>query len=72
MAYARQLAQGPIHAMGLAKRDFNKSMLGDLEEVLDYEAHIQDIAGRGGEHKEGVRAFLEKRAPIFIEFEDKL
>jgi 2-(1,2-epoxy-1,2-dihydrophenyl)acetyl-CoA isomerase len=66
MAYARQLAQGPVHAMGLAKRDYNKSMLGNLEEVLDYEAHLQEIAGRGEEHREGVRAFIEKRPPIFI------
>ncbi len=58
---AAALARGPIHAMGLTKRAFNKAMLPRLEEVLDYEAHIQDIAGRGEEHKEGVSAFLEKR-----------
>jgi len=58
---AATLARGPIHAMGLTKRAFNKAVLPHLEEVLDYEAHIQDIAGRGEEHKEGVRAFLEKR-----------
>lgn len=58
---AATLARGPIRAMGLTKRAFNKAVLPHLEEVLDYEAHIQDIAGRGEEHKEGVRAFLEKR-----------
>lgn len=58
---AATLARGPIHAMGLTKRAFNKAVMPHLEEVLDYEAHIQDIAGRGEEHKEGVRAFLEKR-----------
>ena len=63
IAWARQLAAGPIRAMGLAKRDFNKAVLGNLEQLLDYEAHIQDIAGKGEEHQEGVRAFLEKRAP---------
>jgi 2-(1,2-epoxy-1,2-dihydrophenyl)acetyl-CoA isomerase len=63
LAWAKQLAAGPIHAMGLAKRDFNKAVLGKLEQLLDYEAHIQDIAGRGLEHQEGVKAFLEKRAP---------
>jgi hypothetical protein len=47
--------------MGLAKRDFNRAVLGNLEQVLDYEAHIQEIAGKGYEHKEGVTAFLEKR-----------
>ncbi len=64
-AWARQLAQGPLRAMGLTKRAFNKSMLGNLEQMLDYEAHLQEIAGQGAEHKEGVQAFLEKRPPQF-------
>jgi 2-(1,2-epoxy-1,2-dihydrophenyl)acetyl-CoA isomerase len=64
--WSRQLVQGPIHAMGLAKRDFNQAVLPNLEQVLDYEAHIQEVAGQGFEHKEGVSAFLEKRAPQFI------
>jgi 2-(1,2-epoxy-1,2-dihydrophenyl)acetyl-CoA isomerase len=62
---ARLLAQGPVHAMGLAKRAFNKAILGNLEQVLDYEAYLQDIASKGSEHREGVRAFLEKRPPKF-------
>jgi len=64
--WATSLAIGPVHAFGLAKRAFNKAVLGNLEQVLDYEAHIQDIASHGAEHKEGVRAFLEKRTPKFI------
>ena len=62
---ARLLAQGPVDAMGLAKRAFNKAILGNLEQVLDYEGYLQDIAGRGPEHKEGVQAFLEKRPAKF-------
>lgn len=65
LIWAKQLAQGPVHAMGLAKRDFNKAVLGNLEQVLDYEAHIQDIAGKREEHQEGVAAFLEKRPAQF-------
>jgi 2-(1,2-epoxy-1,2-dihydrophenyl)acetyl-CoA isomerase len=60
---AKSLAKGPTHAMGLTKRDFNKAIYPHLEQVLDYEAHIQEIARTGTEHKEGVRAFIEKRAP---------
>jgi 2-(1,2-epoxy-1,2-dihydrophenyl)acetyl-CoA isomerase len=60
---AQTLAMGPIHAMGLAKRDFNKAAYLQLEEVLDYEAQIQEIARLGSEHQEGVKAFVEKRAP---------
>ena len=62
---ARLLAQGPVDAMGLAKRAFNKAILGNLEQVLDYEGYLQDIAGRSQEHKEGVQAFLEKRPAKF-------
>lgn len=65
-AWAAEIAQGPVRAMGLAKRDFNRAMLPDLEAVLDYEAHIQEVAGKGDEHQEGVSAFLEKRKPNFI------
>ncbi len=64
--WAAQLAKGPVRAMGLSKRVFNKAMLGGLEQLLDYEAHIQEIAGQGAEHKEGVQAFLEKRNPDYI------
>jgi 2-(1,2-epoxy-1,2-dihydrophenyl)acetyl-CoA isomerase len=60
---AKSLAEGPIHSMGLAKRDFNNAFFPQLEQVLDYEAHIQEIARLGAEHREGVRAFVEKRAP---------
>lgn len=60
---AKSLAVGPVHSMGLAKRDFNKAIYPHLEHLLDYEAHVQEIARRGSEHKEGVRAFVEKRNP---------
>ena len=49
--------------MGLTKRDFNKAIYPNMEQVLDYEAHIQVIARLGAEHKEGVNAFVEKRTP---------
>lgn len=65
-AWASRLAKGPVGAMGLAKRDFNKAMLANLEEVLEYEAHNQEIAGQGADHKEGLAAFLEKRDPNYI------
>lgn len=63
--WAASLAQGPSNAMALTKRLLNKAVLGNLEAVLDYEAHLQDIAGKGAELKEGVRAFFEKRQPRF-------
>ena len=64
--WASRLAKGPAGAMGISKRDFNKAMLPNLEEVLDYEAHNQEIAGGGADHKEGLAAFLEKREPKYF------
>jgi 2-(1,2-epoxy-1,2-dihydrophenyl)acetyl-CoA isomerase len=59
------LANGPVGAFGLAKRAFNRAVLPNLEDALDHEAHLQEIASHGPEHVEGVSAFIEKRFPIF-------
>ena len=62
---AARLAAGPTRAIGLTKRAFNHALLPQLEDVLDYEAHLQEAAGRTADHREGVKAFLEKREPEF-------
>jgi 2-(1,2-epoxy-1,2-dihydrophenyl)acetyl-CoA isomerase len=62
---AAGLASGPTGAYGLTKRLFNKSVLPNLEETLDLEGELQEIASKRGEHIEGVKAFLEKRKPSF-------
>ena len=62
---AERIAEGAPRALALTKRAFNRSLLGNLESVLDYEAYLQEAAGRTEDHQEGVRAFLEKRAPKF-------
>jgi 2-(1,2-epoxy-1,2-dihydrophenyl)acetyl-CoA isomerase len=69
--WAAKLAAGPTGAIGLTKRDFNRAILPNLDEVLDYEAHNQEIAGRGGDHKEGLAAFLEKRDPDYVKASKK-
>jgi 2-(1,2-epoxy-1,2-dihydrophenyl)acetyl-CoA isomerase len=61
---AERLALGP-RSMGLIKRALNRSLLPELEAQLEYEAYLQEIAGRSADYDEGVRAFLEKRPPIF-------
>lgn len=63
---ARQLAQAPTRGLGLTKRALNHALTVDLAAALDYEAYLQDIAGRTTDHREGVQAFLEKRPPHFI------
>jgi 2-(1,2-epoxy-1,2-dihydrophenyl)acetyl-CoA isomerase len=60
---AAELAAGPVGAYGLTKRLFNKTVLPNLEEALTYEAYLQQIASKGEEHYQGVKAFLEKRKP---------
>lgn len=62
---ARQLATQPTRAFGLIKRGFNKSLGVELAQQLDYEEEIQREAGKTDDYAEGVRAFLEKRAPVF-------
>jgi 2-(1,2-epoxy-1,2-dihydrophenyl)acetyl-CoA isomerase len=58
---AAELSSGPVGAFGLAKRVYNKAVLPNLQEVLEYESYVQEVAGHRLEHVEGVAAFLEKR-----------
>ncbi|HHH81632.1 MAG TPA: 2-(1,2-epoxy-1,2-dihydrophenyl)acetyl-CoA isomerase [Chloroflexi bacterium] len=62
---AQRLAAGPTRALGLTKRAFNHAVMPSLATVLDYEAHLQEIAGRTQDHLEGLNAFLGKRPPDF-------
>ena len=62
---ASHLATQPTRGLGLIKRGFNHSLGIDLAEQLDYEEKLQREAGRTADYAEGVRAFLEKRKPVF-------
>ena len=64
-AYTDYYAQAPTRAIGLMKKMLNKSQGASLEEMLDYEAYCQDIAGATYDYKEGTTAFLEKRKAEF-------
>ena len=61
---AEKLARSP-RSIGLIKRAVNHAILPELESQLEYEAHLQEIAGRSADFDEGVAAFLEKRQPVF-------
>ncbi|MCH7609124.1 MAG: enoyl-CoA hydratase/isomerase family protein [Chloroflexi bacterium] len=62
---ATRLAGGPTRAYGLSKRAINRATMALLKETLEYEAELQEIAGRTEDHAEGVAAFHEKRDPRF-------
>jgi 2-(1,2-epoxy-1,2-dihydrophenyl)acetyl-CoA isomerase len=63
-AFATRLAQGP-RALGMIKRQLVRNGLGDIDDMLEYEAHMQGIAGGTRDFFEGVAAFGEKRTPVF-------
>ena len=63
--YTDYYATAPTKAIGLMKKMFNKSGNASLQEMLEYEAYCQDIAGSTDDYNEGVNAFLEKRKPDF-------
>ena len=62
---ARRLADLPTRALGLTKRGFNAAFSNTLDEQLALEEELQREAGRTADYTEGVRAFIEKRAPNF-------
>lgn len=62
---AKQLAQMPTIGIGLTKRLLNKGITNSLQNQLDEEGRTQAMAAQSQDHKEGVQAFLEKRAPQF-------
>lgn len=62
---AMRFATGPTKTYGMIKKMLNKAYTANLQEMLQYEAYSQEIAGRSDDYKEGVKAFIEKRKPAF-------
>jgi len=62
---AERLAKGPTRALALTKRALNRAIVVDMDSSLEYEAYLQDIAGRTRDHMEGVSAFFDKREANF-------
>ena len=64
-AWARRLADGPTFAIGLSKRLLNRSLQADMDTLFAEEAFSQALAANSDDMREGIRAFMEKRAPAF-------
>ncbi len=63
---ARQIASGPTYSMALLKKLVQQSLYVDFAESLRLAGPAQNLARRTQDHKEGVRAFVEKRQPRYV------
>jgi 2-(1,2-epoxy-1,2-dihydrophenyl)acetyl-CoA isomerase len=65
LAAARQLAAGPTRGYVRTRAAVEASMQMSFEASLDLERDYQRELGRSADYREGVTAFMEKRAPRF-------
>jgi 2-(1,2-epoxy-1,2-dihydrophenyl)acetyl-CoA isomerase len=62
---ADSLAALPTKTIGFTKRAFNRAVLPNFAEQLEFEASLQTLVGDTDDHREGLQAVLEKRRPTF-------
>ena len=65
MGRATGFAEGPRRTYALIKAGMARALSGDLEQVMELESQLQALAARTPDAQEGIRAFLEKRKPVF-------
>ena len=65
MAIAERIASGPLMSYRYMKANINASGTVDFRTMLNREAETHVRCGETEDHKEGVRAFMEKRQPVF-------
>lgn len=64
-AWAQRYASGPLIAQANIKRNLLAAQTFGLADLLEYEAVQQIHAAETDDHKEAVRAFLERRPAVF-------
>ena len=62
---AQRIAEMPPLAVRFAKRAVNRGMQTDLDSGLEYERYAAALLVDTDDRKEGMRAFVEKRKPVF-------
>ena len=62
---ANRIAHGPLTSYRYMKANVNLASSSDFRTLLDREAETHMRCSMTGDHKEGVRAFMEKREPKF-------
>jgi 2-(1,2-epoxy-1,2-dihydrophenyl)acetyl-CoA isomerase len=62
---ASRIAHGPLTSYRYMKANVNLAATTDFRTMLDREAETHLRCGMTEDHKEGVRAFMEKRQPKF-------
>src|SRR5256885_3085897 len=65
-ALARSLAEGPSIALAYMKDNLDRAVTSDFLDSMDQEAENMVRSARTTDHKEAVRAFIDKRKPAFI------
>lgn len=65
LALAQRIAEHPPLAVRFAKRAINRGMQTDLDSGLEYERYAAAMIIDSDDRKEGMRAFVEKRKPVF-------
>ncbi len=67
LAFAHQIAKGPSIAQALAKRMVYKTMFPEADHIAaaEMEYYTGLVVDRTEDFKEGMRAFMEKRDPVF-------
>ena len=62
---ARKIASGPPIAIRLAKRAIYRNAESDLRSALEFETFAQNACFDTEDAREGIRAFVDKRTPVF-------
>lgn len=65
LALARELANGATAAIGLTKSLLNMAPTASMEQLAEFEAYALAVVLSTEDHREGIRAFQEKRKPLF-------